>query len=120
MGATGGRVVLDSTRACRWALTALLCLSVTSRRLPVVLLLAYDAFLLYGSFFPFEFAYASLSRTWVSVLGIISRTVGRSRELRIRVQMTLESYPRPRWIDTVWKVSYNPPAPTMAAEGESR
>lgn len=38
-------------------MTALLCPSVTSRRLPTILLLAYVVFLLYGSFFPFEFTY---------------------------------------------------------------
>ncbi len=32
----------------------------------------------------------------------------------------LEVERRPRCIDTLWKVSYNPPAPTTAAEGESR
>jgi VanZ family protein len=52
-----GRVPLDGAHACGLALTALLCPSVRSPRLPVVLLLAYVVFVLYGSFFPFEFAY---------------------------------------------------------------
>jgi VanZ family protein len=46
-----------TARACSVAVTALLCPSVTSRRLPAVFLLAYVVFLLYGSFFPFDFAY---------------------------------------------------------------
>jgi len=43
--------------ACGPAGAGLRCLPVTSRRLPVALLLLYVAFVVYGSFFPFDFAY---------------------------------------------------------------
>ena len=48
---------MSGESACGLARTGLLCPSVTSRRLPVVLLLTYVVFVVYGSLFPFDFAY---------------------------------------------------------------
>jgi VanZ family protein len=54
---TSGALML--ARPCETRTDTIRCAPVTSRRLPHVLLAAYVAFLVYGSFFPFEFHFDS-------------------------------------------------------------